>query len=49
MLQPKDREAYEIIIMEIENYNCSDYVKWSKRINHIAESPALEMTLKTSF
>ena len=46
MLQPKYREIYEIIIMEIENYKCSDYKKW---INHIAESPALEMTLKTFF
>ena len=42
MLSLKDREIYEIIIVEIENYKNSDHDKMSKRINYAAKSPALE-------
>jgi hypothetical protein len=49
MLSPKDREIYEIIIVEIDNYKCSEHDKMSQRINCVAKSPALETTLNNIF
>jgi len=49
MLSLKDREIYEIIIVEIENYKSSDHDKMSKRINYAAKSPALDTALNNIF
>ena len=49
MLSLKDREIYEIIIVEIENYKSSDHDKMSKRINYAAKSPALDTILNNIF
>jgi hypothetical protein len=49
MLSLKDREIYEIIIVEIENYKSSDHDKMSKRINYAAKSPALDTMLNNIF
>jgi len=49
MLSLKDREIYEIIIVEIENYKSSDHDKMSKRINYAAKSPALDIALNSIF
>ena len=49
MLSLKDREIYEIIIVEIENYKSSDHDKMSKRINYAAKSPALDIILNNIF
>jgi hypothetical protein len=49
MLSLKDREIYEIVIVEIENYKSSDYDKMSKRINYAAKSPALDTILNNIF
>ena len=49
MLSLKDREIYEIIIVEVENYKSSEHDRMSTRINYAAKSPALDTILNNIF